>query len=1349
MTRTSYPINGKHRYNIAGREPFSLPENDVVLPPPPEAPSQPANVNMLLLALPPIVMLAGTVISGLVMGRANIALMLPMMLMGLGYPTANLIVNRVQKKKYAEHMKTRQDQYIKKLREYRSQIEGLIEHQCAIMHAEYPGVNQVIAIGNALGENKRLWWRRPRDPDYLTLRLGTGRGSLSFNISPPRMLNDKDPLSELPFELLERYEGVEDVPFLVDLKRLGSLALVGGSFRNLVRLARRLLVDVIVHHSPEDVNLILLANRPNAAEEWEWLKWVPHTHMLDASHARQTLLFTNDKINSFLDDLHKLFLERWEQQKNYGGEGTRVFGQSYLVVMDDEKVRQHQDIQRIADHGCEVGIFLVFIGGMNLPSSCRARIEVDSVGRMEYLETFQAVGSGNRRQGQAELVSKREIEPLARALAGLEVVGGKASFVLPNIVRVVELIPGDPYSVAEIVDRWQAPLDASSQVKLPVGHYVDRDGLATYEIDFRPESLGGLGAYHAMMIGTTGSGKSIFMQSLVLAAAHRYSPRQINFMFMDFKAGAAELKKVSELPHSVGMVTDLSPELADRALQALENELSRRKMTFDRAGKVTDIWDFNRRFPEEAFPQLIVMIDEFAEGIKILPNLVERLKELGRQGRAFGMYFFLANQEVNSAVEALKANVSWYVLLKVNRQEEMRLIGGRLPVPPGRGRGYIKVKDDITEVQSAYAGLPANVGDQDQADVTEYVIATFGPGGERNEIFRFDPHRTKTGSQPLQTELELLMAVMTEAANTLNIPNADPIYTEPLPPLIPVSRIITNQELYHRFDGEGWKRCNGERNVIPLGFVDVPQRCLQEAFSINFNESGGHLWVIGSPGSGKVLVLLSLATVLCLTHAPSEINLYVLEFGTGSLANLTAFPHTAAVIRAHEAERVERLLRFLQDEMRQRTEIDWRHDGRPEIFVFVNNIADLRQQYPEQSDELGRFIRSGGAVGIHIIVTSNRGSELPRTLSGNIITRIVLQLPERQDYMDALNTTVPPLTMRTQGRGYLLNDGKVAECQIAVPDEQILHFIPGEEEDSDVAEYVDAGEYDKSRVVGNLPSLVTTLGSRMRLSWSGELPQGIVSMSKVLENKVFEDILAKTSHELSGIAIPLGLDFDYLQPVVADVRREGQFWTIMGPRQSGKSNALTSFAYYLHKSFPAAVQLTIMPLRKGPLASVESLDARVCLLSNPDAMIEYIQSFMDKVQNDSDEFHVLLIDDLGVAFASGNTPMVQALNELGDRLVMSSAENFLIMIADLQSNLKTPQCFSSSFVKLFQQSQTGILFSMEDSDLQWFNTRVNLGYKKSLKWLQGRGFFISKGKPIYMQTPLVVPETVSNLLVGR
>jgi len=1342
MNPRIYPKNGRLRYNIAGREPWAVPNVEIEIPPLPELPNPPSSVSLLTLVLPPLIMIAGSVVSAVVSGGIKIWVMLPMMMMGLGYPAANLISNRVQKKKYQQNIKERRAAYIRTLREFRSRIEGLVEKQRAVMQAEFPPLRQTLSIGLAKGDNKRLWWRRPNDYDFLNLRIGTGVDEPSFTILPPKMLNQKDPLKELPFELINHYDQVVDMPFLVDMKRLGSLVIYGKSFRCVIRLIRRLLVDVIVHHSPEDISLFVLANRRNAAEEWEWLKWSPHTHIADGSQAQQHLLFTTDKINTFLDELKRLFFERLENKKNYQGSDTRVFGQSYLVVLDDEGVRQHDDIRRIAEEGWMVGIYLLFVMDINVPSTYRSRIEVDSSGRLNYLETFETLGAGNHRVGNVTFARKLEVEPLARALAGLEVAGGKSSAVLPSTVRVVDLINGDPYSVSELVERWRSRLEDSQQVLLPVGQYVDRDGLATYEIDFRPESVGGKGAYHAMMIGTTGSGKSIFMQSLVLAAAQRYSPRDINFMFMDFKAGAAELKKVSELPHSVGMVTDLSPALADRALQALENELSRRKQVFDSAGKITDIWDYNRRFPDQAIPQLLVMIDEFAEGIKILPNLVDRLKELGRQGRAFGIYFFLANQEVNSAVDALKANVSWYVLLKVNRKEEMSLIERNLPVPPGRGRGYVKVKSEITSIQSAYAGLPADVGDQDEVEVNEYVITTYGPDGSRNELYRYDPRRRMAGKGAVQTELELLMSVIKEAAYTLNIPPVKPIYTEPLPPAIPIAGILNTQDIHHLFNGKIWVNRSGEKNVIPLGYLDIPQRCSQPAFSLDFNEGGGHLWIIGTPGSGKNMVLMSVATALCLTHTPAEINLYILDFGNGQIAVLENYPHIAAVIRGHETERIDRLIRFLTEEMRTRTEIDWRMEGKPEIYLLVNNVADMRIQYPEQADELGRFIRSGGSVGIHMVVSSNRGSELPRSLSGNMTNRIVLQLTEVQEYMDVLNTRVPPLTMRTEGRGYLFQDGDVAECQVSIPELSLLDEISDAGEKETYQLPIDQGETVKEHYLDNLPLVIHRLGKSMSEGWQDELPEDILAMEDSLTRSEFQSILQLAPALTSGFTLPLGILYENLKPIVLDVRAEGSFWTVLGGRQSGKSTLLTSIAYFIHSHYSNQALLTLIPFRRGPLLKIKPIPDRLQIRCNPGDAIETLNGFADTIEEQPDKMHILLIDDAGLIYSSGNPALTQAVNQLGDRLNMIAQDNFLIVIADLYSNLKSPQTYASSFIKLFKQSQTGIFFSMDETDMQWFNTRVSMMYRKTLKWMSGRGFFVSKGETVYVQCPLVLPEDI-------
>ncbi|MBW6465455.1 MAG: hypothetical protein K0B06_03010, partial [Brevefilum sp.] len=194
--------------------------------------------------------------------------------------------------------------------------------------------------------------------------------------------------------------------------------------------------------------------------------------------------------------------------------------------------------------------------------------------------------------------------------------------------------------------------------------------------------------------------------------------------------------------------------------------------------------------------------------------------------------------------------------------------------------------------------------------------------------------------------------------------------------------------------------------------------------------------------------------------------------------------------------------------------------------------------------------------------------------------------------------------------------------------------------------------------------------------------------------------------------------------------------------------SLTAFAYFLRKSLPRNSRVTLMPLRKGPLAQINSINERLQTLTQPDEMIAYLKSFIDQLQTEPDDLHILLIDDMGIAFTGGNAMLMQAMNELADRLSLVAHENFMIVIADMQSNLKTTQSYSSSFIKLFQQSQTGILFSLEDSDMQWYRANVSPMYKRNLKWLEGRGFFISKGNATYIQCPLVLSDAFSELLSG-
>jgi hypothetical protein len=149
------------------------------------------------------------------------------------------------------------------------------------------------------------------------------------------------------------------------------------------------------------------------------------------------------------------------------------------------------------------------------------------------------------------------------------------------------------------------------------------------------------------------------------------------------------------------------------------------------------------------------------------------------------------------------------------------------------------------------------------------------------------------------------------------------------------------------------------------------------------------------------------------------------------------------------------------------------------------------------------------------------------------------------------------------------------------------------------------------------------------------------------------------------------------------------------------------------------------------------------LVMGADQIIETCNRISEDIQNQPDTMHIVLMDDLGIAYSSGNSTLVSALNQLGDQLNILGQDNFMVVIADLYSNLKTSQTYNSSFLKLFQQSQAGIFFSKDDSDAQWFNTPISLQQKKALKLLPGRGFFVSQGKAEFIQSPLIDVNEIS------
>ncbi|MET4781882.1 FtsK/SpoIIIE domain-containing protein [Glaciihabitans sp. UYNi722] len=177
---------------------------------------------------------------------------------------------------------------------------------------------------------------------------------------------------------------------------------------------------------------------------------------------------------------------------------------------------------------------------------------------------------------------------------------------------------------------------------------------------------------HAVIGGTTGSGKSELLVSWVLAMAANAGPEQVNFLLVDFKGGSS-FGPIEDLPHVVGLITDLDERSAHRALLSLRAELRFRERRLADAG-ARSIDDLP---PGDELPRLVLVVDEFAAMVAGFPELHELFADLAARGRSLGLHLILCTQRPAGVVrDAVLANAALRISLRVNnRADSVAVIG--------------------------------------------------------------------------------------------------------------------------------------------------------------------------------------------------------------------------------------------------------------------------------------------------------------------------------------------------------------------------------------------------------------------------------------------------------------------------------------------------------------------------------------------------------------------------------------------------------------------------------------------------------------------------------------------------
>jgi DNA segregation ATPase FtsK/SpoIIIE, S-DNA-T family len=1180
----------------------------------------------------------------------------------------------------------------------------------AARNAEAPPVAEVFDHAMRLGP--LLWTRRPEHWNYLGLRLGScrlpARNSIDDAESPEGLPDFIDRVDRLR----ERYEFVDDVPVFETLADAGSVGIAGAP-GPVADTMRGIAVQLFGLHAPNDVVAVAFADSA-WTPELDWLKWMPHTSserspfrdisLADSAPTASALLSTLEGHVSRAADAagggepRGPFKEDWNPLL-YGTDVSRAAAEhkstppiSVIVFVTSDAPVDRGRLTEVLERGADHGVHAVFISPTveSLPAVCRSYIDVTTglddarVGLVRNGENFEHV--------RVEGVSNAYMQMLARRLS--PVVDASTamhdSSDIPGSVMFLQLvdpaIAEDPQVVIErwrqnntIVDRSTAPrprLKKSGTLRAIIGQGAS-DAMA---LDLRTQGP------HALVGGTTGAGKSEFLQAWVLGMAAAHSPDRVTFLFVDYKGGSAFADCV-ELPHCVGLVTDLSPHLVRRALTSLRAELQHREHLLNRK-KAKDLLELEKRQDPECPPALVLVIDEFAALASEMPEFVDGVVDIAQRGRSLGIHLIMATQRPAGVIkDNLRANTNLRIALRMADEADSRdvvddgiaatfpaSIPGRAIAKTGPGR--------LVPFQSAYAGGWTTDDESTTADVRVAELR-FGASSdwEADGLEESEVHEEDLGPN----DQKRIVSTLIDAADRARLQRPRRPWLDDLSPLVDLVDL----------PNEGDAR-------IPIALTDVPEKQLQQA-AVFSPDRDGSMVVYGTSGSGKSTVLKTIATAAGMRPDLGRVQVYCLDFASGALGALATLPHVGSVVDGSDVERIQRLLRTLDGEMDRRAAAfsaasaasvqeyrELRDPRMPRILVLIDNYPEFKKDW-EVAPGRGPFYRifmrilgEGRTLGIHTVITADRGNAVPSAVAANISRRVILRMGDPSQYM--LLGAPRDILDEQSGPGRAVVDGH--EAQIAV--------LGG-----------------TANVVEQTKALAA-LGDRLRAEGVRDLPE-----IGALPTMVPIDEMPAT---VNGMPV-FGVADDTLAP--HPFEPIGSF-VISGPPSSGRTNALRSLVVAMER-FDPNVRMYHFGNRRSELK-----DFRPWVKSaiKPEDEKDLATELAELVVSDATAGRILIvIEDMPhLADGPADRPMralLQAMNN-SDHLLIGEAE-----ISRASGSI--------GVLGEWKTGRQGIVLKPDTYDGEAI-FKTPFGRVKRSDFPVGRGIFVQAGRAVTMQMPLV-PET--------
>ncbi|MBF6076352.1 type VII secretion protein EccCa [Nocardia beijingensis] len=1006
------------------------PGGEVVLNAPPEITAPvPAPLWQRLLPLVMVVAMVGMMalmftMSGKAVLTNPMAIMFPMMML---MSMVGMFAGRAGGggKKAAELNEERKD-YFRYLDQLRRDVRGTGAAQREALIWSHPHPADL----HALIGTRRMWERRPGDPDFGHVRIGIGSHRIATKLSRPETgpLEDLEPVATVALRRFVRtHSVVHGLPTAISLRAFPAVNIEGPREHGRA-LVRSMLMELATFHGPDFLIFAVVTGDPDG-ETWRWTKWLPHLQHPRDRDGIGSARMLYESLSELETALNEDLLERGRFLRN----APPTPGRPHVVVVIDDGYVSGSE-RTISDAGLDS----VTVLDLTAPQTGLAvRRGLQLVADDEVIGA--RTGGSVENFAGPDRVSPEVAATFARATARYRIA------TTAQIVNLGEDVSADPglMSLLAIPDAaridpdtvWQ-PRSSRERLRVPIG--VTPDGTPV-DIDIKESAENGMGP-HGLCIGATGSGKSEFLRTLVLSLVTTHSPDLLNLVLVDFKGGATFLG-LDPLPHVSAVITNLEEELSmvDRMRDALAGELTRRQELLRAAGNFANVTEYEKARANGArldpLPALFIIVDEFSELLSQKPDFAELFVMIGRLGRSLRVHLLLASQRLEeNRLRGLDSHLSYRIGLRTFSAGESRQVLGitdayHLPGQPGAG--YLKsdssdpLRFNATYVSGPYVapvdGGPVSGPATGAAGTVDLFTAAAVAVRETSpvEVELPDLSQLLGGTESETGQEQSLLQVVVDRLAGHGRP-AHQVWLPPLDISPTVDMLLPDQD---------WRSANNRNGQLwlPIGIVDKPYEQRRDVLTIDLAGAQGNIAVVGGPQSGKSTALRTIIMSAATTHTPEQVQFYCLDFGGGALAALAGLPHVGSAAGRLQGDLVRRTVAELSMLLRQRERrfldlgIENMRDFRKvkaqlaelpaeeqeahplasdlfgDVFLVIDGWAAFREEFDIIEGQVLALAARGLSYGIHLVLGANRWAEIRPVVKDQLGTRIELRLGDPSD----------------------------------------------------------------------------------------------------------------------------------------------------------------------------------------------------------------------------------------------------------------------------------------------------------------------------------------------------------------